>query len=140
MILIAGATGYIGSRVLKNLSERCFEIRCLVRKPTIQKLNVLGIAKDKNKNISYVEGNALDYNSLLSATQGVDVVYYFIHMMDLSSPKDKKNSTNLIARRFKIRLRLAKKIILKGSYILAGCIIQKKIYLCILKVVEKWKI
>lgn len=90
MILIAGATGYIGSRVLRILSEKNLEIRCLVRKPTIQKLDALGILKEENKNISYIEGNALDYSSLLSATKGIDIVYYFIHMMDSSLPKDEK--------------------------------------------------
>lgn len=86
MILIAGATGYIGRRVLKILSEKNLPVRCLVRKPTIQKLDVLGIAKGENKNISYVIGNALDYDSLLSATKGADAVYYFIHHMDSSKP------------------------------------------------------
>lgn len=86
MILIAGATGYIGRRVLRILSERENKVRCLVRRPTIQKLGVLGIAKEENKNISYVTGNALDYDSLLTATKDVDVVYYFIHHMDSSVP------------------------------------------------------
>lgn len=84
MILIAGATGYIGRRVLKILAEKNIPIRCLVRKPTIQKLDDLGIAKAENKNISYVSGNALDYDSLLVATKGVKIVYYFIHHMDSS--------------------------------------------------------
>ncbi|MBU4339216.1 NAD(P)H-binding protein [Patescibacteria group bacterium] len=88
MILIAGATGYIGRRVLKVLSEKDFSVRCLVRKPTIQKLDVLGIAKDANKNISYVTGDALNYNSLLAATDGIDVVYYFIHHMDSGKPEE----------------------------------------------------
>ncbi len=82
MILIAGATGYIGSRVLKILSEKDISIRCLVRKPTIQKLDALGIAKEANKNVSYIVGDVLNYDSLLAATKGVDVVYYFIHHMD----------------------------------------------------------
>lgn len=90
MILIAGATGYIGRRVLKILSEKNISVRCLVRKPTIQKLDVLGIAKAEKKNISYVAGNALDYDSLLLATKGVDVVYYFIHMMDSFTPGEKE--------------------------------------------------
>ncbi|MDP3057277.1 MAG: NAD(P)H-binding protein [bacterium] len=84
MILIVGATGYIGRRVLKILAEKNIPIRCLIRKPTIQKLDVLGLVKAENKNISYVTGNALDYDSLLAATKGVKIVYYFIHHMDSS--------------------------------------------------------
>lgn len=88
MILIAGATGYIGSRVLKNLSEKNFTVRCLVRKPTIQKLDAIGIVKAKKKNISYATGDALDYNSFLSAAKGADIVYYFVHMMDSGSAEE----------------------------------------------------
>jgi len=105
MILIAGATGYIGRRVLKNLSERNFSVRCLVRKPTIQKLDALGIAKEENKNISYIEGNALDYGSLLAATKGVDIVYYFIHHMDngISGAEDKFDKLDRIAAENMVR-------------------------------------
>lgn len=88
MILIAGATGYIGSRVLKILAEKNIPVRCLVRNPTIQKLDAIGVARGENKNISYVTGNALDYDSLLPAVKGVDIVYYFIHHMDSSKPED----------------------------------------------------
>ncbi len=99
MILIAGATGYIGSRVLKILAEKNLKVRCLVRKPTIQKLDVLGIVKKENKNISYIEGNALDYNSLFSATKGVDIVYYFIHHMDggIRGEEDKFDKLDCLA-------------------------------------------
>lgn len=88
MILIAGATGYIGSRVLKILAEKNISIRCLVRRPTIQKLDIIGLAKAGKSNISYIEGNALDYDSLLAATKGVKTVYYFVHMMDAKFTED----------------------------------------------------
>lgn len=95
MILIAGATGYIGRRVLKILSERNLSVRCLVRKPTIQKLDALGIAKAENKNISYISGNALDYDSLLAAAKGADIVYYFIHHMASGKPGDEEKFDKL---------------------------------------------
>lgn len=71
MILLTGATGFIGAHVLKALSEKNLLVRCLSRKP---------ITSDK-PNISYVTGDVLDYDSLVKATEGVDTVYYFIHMM-----------------------------------------------------------
>lgn len=71
MILLTGATGFIGNRVLQALSKNNLQVRCLVRKPTLS----------QNQNITYVTGDVLDYDSLVRATSGVDTVYYFIHMM-----------------------------------------------------------
>lgn len=71
MILLTGATGFIGSRVLQALSKKKMHVRCLVRKP----------ASSQNPDITYVTGDVLDYDSLVRATAGVDTVYYFIHMM-----------------------------------------------------------
>lgn len=71
MILLTGATGFIGNRVLSDLSKKNMQIRCLSRKPALS----------QNPNIAYVTGDVLDYDSLVSATVGVDTLYYFIHMM-----------------------------------------------------------
>jgi uncharacterized protein YbjT (DUF2867 family) len=71
MILLTGATGFIGNRVLQALSKKNLQVRCLVRKS----------ASSHNQNITYVTGDVLDYDSLVRATVGVDTVYYFIHMM-----------------------------------------------------------
>lgn len=71
MILLTGASGFIGGRVLKALALKKVKVRCLVRKTVLS----------DNPDISYVTGDALDYDSLLKATAGVDTVYYFIHMM-----------------------------------------------------------
>ena len=71
MILLTGATGFIGVHVLKALSEKNLQVRCLVRKPM----------RSEKPNISYITGDVLDFDSLLRATAGVDTVYYFIHMM-----------------------------------------------------------
>ncbi|VVB88598.1 NAD(P)H-binding protein [uncultured archaeon] len=71
MILLTGATGFIGGRVLKEPALKNVKVRCLVRKPV----------QSDNPDISYVTGDVLDYDSLLKATAGVDTVYYFIHMM-----------------------------------------------------------
>ncbi len=79
MILLTGATGFIGGRVLKALSLRNLQVRCLVRKPL----------RSSEPNISYVTGDVLDYDSLVEATAGVDTVYYFIHMMGKQKEQEK---------------------------------------------------
>lgn len=79
MILLTGATGFIGSHVLRSLSEKNLPVRCLVRKPK----------ESGTGNIHYVAGDVLDYESLVKATEGVDVVYYFIHMMGKQKERKK---------------------------------------------------
>ncbi|VVB92828.1 NAD(P)H-binding protein [uncultured archaeon] len=79
MILLTGSTGFIGGHVLEALSEKNLQVRCLSRKPMAS----------KNSNISYVTGDVLDYDSMVSATAGVDTVYYFIHMMGKQKEQEK---------------------------------------------------
>jgi uncharacterized protein YbjT (DUF2867 family) len=79
MILLTGATGFIGGLVLEALSTKNVQIRCLVRKP----------ARSDNPNISYMAGDVLDHDSVLKATAGVDTVYYFIHMMGKQKEQEK---------------------------------------------------
>ncbi len=87
MILLTGATGFIGERVLRALSEKNVEVRCLVRRPL----------HSENLNISYVLGDVLDYESLVRATEGVDTVYYFIHMMG-SQPRGEQKKFDILDR------------------------------------------
>ncbi len=87
MILLTGATGFIGERVLSALAQKNLEVRCLVRRPL----------RSENPNISYVLGDVLDYDSLVRATEGVDTVYYFIHMMG-SQPRGAQKRFDILDR------------------------------------------
>lgn len=77
MILLTGATGYVGGRLLQRLQEEGHKVRCLARRP-----EVLG-----QKAISPTEvvaGDVLDRASLNAAMRGVGVAYYLIHSMGSS--------------------------------------------------------
>lgn len=87
MILLTGATGFIGTHVLRALSEKNLEVRCLARKPAVS----------GNPNITYVTGDVLDYDSLVRATEGIDTVYYFIHMMG-SQPRGEQKRFDILDR------------------------------------------
>ncbi len=87
MILLTGATGFIGGHVLKVLSGKNLQIRCLSRKP----------AQSENPNINYVTGDVLDYESLIGVTESVDTVYYFIHMMGKQKEQEKFDVLDRIA-------------------------------------------
>ncbi|MFZ3166228.1 MAG: NAD(P)H-binding protein [Candidatus Methanoperedens sp.] len=88
MILLTGATGFIGSRVLQALSLKNLQVRCLVRK---QKTS------SDDPNITYITGDVLDSDSLVAATKGVDTVYYFIHMMG-NQPKGEQKRFDVLDR------------------------------------------
>ena len=74
LILLTGATGYVGGRLLKMLELRGFRIRCMARNPEI-------LIPRAAQSTEVVEGNVLDLNSLKVALKGVSVAYYLVHSM-----------------------------------------------------------
>jgi uncharacterized protein YbjT (DUF2867 family) len=75
LILVTGATGYIGGRLVPKLLEAGYRVRCLVRDPS----RLQGRAW-LNK-VEVVKGDALSPEELLEAMKGVSVAYYLIHGM-----------------------------------------------------------
>ena len=73
-VLLTGATGYIGGRLLKALEKQGHRVRCLTRRPTTLKAKV-------GPSTEIVMGDALDQASLEDALQGIEVAYYLIHSM-----------------------------------------------------------
>jgi len=73
MILLTGASGYIGSRLLRVLEEGGCAVRCLARRPE-------RIAAGR-ATTEVVSGDCLDEASLLAAMDGVDLAYYLVHSM-----------------------------------------------------------
>jgi uncharacterized protein YbjT (DUF2867 family) len=74
-ILVTGATGYVGGRLLHALMERGEGVRCLARRPE---------AIPPDPGLEIIAGDALDAASVRQALEGIDVAYYLIHAM--SSP------------------------------------------------------
>ena len=73
-ILLTGATGYIGGRLLRRLEELDCSVRCLARRPEFLQSQV-------GPQTELVRGDVLDAASLSSALHGVDVAYYLVHSM-----------------------------------------------------------
>ncbi|MBI5824098.1 MAG: SDR family oxidoreductase [Chloroflexi bacterium] len=74
-ILVTGATGYVGGRLVPKLLEAGYRVRCLVRDPSrLQERSWL------NK-VEVAQGDALNHDELVKAMQGVSIAYYLIHGM-----------------------------------------------------------
>ena len=76
-VLLTGATGYIGGRLLRSLEEGGHAVRCLARHPGQV---VVGSART-----SVVQGDCLDEPSLDAALAGVSSAYYLVHSMAAGS-------------------------------------------------------
>ena len=74
-ILVTGATGYIGGRLVPRLLDSGFEVRCMTRDPDQLTLDTW---RDR---VGVVAADALDPDSLDHALEGCDAAYYLIHAM-----------------------------------------------------------
>jgi uncharacterized protein YbjT (DUF2867 family) len=72
-ILVTGATGYIGGRLVPWLLDAGHEVVCLARDPT--RLRDVPWAD----RVRVVRGDVLDRASLDAALEGIDTIYYLVH-------------------------------------------------------------
>ncbi len=83
-ILLTGATGFIGGRLLKALIDQGYQVRCLVRSE--EKFRKIYPELD----VELVKGDLLESNGLDQAVQGVEAAYYLVHSMGSSKRADHK--------------------------------------------------
>ncbi len=74
LILLTGATGYIGGRLLKALEARGYRVRCLARRPEYLRSRVTAETE-------VVAGDVLAPDVLPHALAGVYTAYYLVHSM-----------------------------------------------------------
>lgn len=77
-ILIAGATGYIGARLIPRLLQEGYRVRALARTPG----KIAGRSWSGHPNLEIVKGDVLDCESLTQACSGCRAAYYLVHSMD----------------------------------------------------------
>ncbi|GIH92700.1 SDR family oxidoreductase [Planobispora siamensis] len=75
MILVTGATGYVGGRLVPQLLEAGHRVRCVARSP--QRLRDLPWAG----RVEVVAGDVGDPDAMRRALEGADVAYYLVHSM-----------------------------------------------------------
>ena len=74
-VLVTGATGYVGGRLVPRLIDAGFLVRVLVRDPV--KLTDVPWASE----VETVTGDLDDASTLPAAMEGVEVLYYLVHSM-----------------------------------------------------------
>ncbi|RVT72262.1 SDR family oxidoreductase [Flavobacterium sufflavum] len=79
-VLLTGATGYIGKRLLPILVAQGHEIICCVRDK-----NRFYCPKEFENNVSAIEIDFLNMESLNTIPNDIDAAYYLIHSMSSSS-------------------------------------------------------
>ncbi|MGC9157911.1 MAG: SDR family oxidoreductase [Terracidiphilus sp.] len=93
LVLIAGATGYVGGALLKRLLEAGYKVRCMARRPESLRAKAL-------PGLEVVAGNVLDSASLRSAMAGIDLAYYLVHSMGSDQSfeeQDRRGARNFAA-------------------------------------------
>jgi uncharacterized protein YbjT (DUF2867 family) len=86
LILIAGATGYVGGRLLRRLEARGEKVRCLARRPEF-------LRGRTTPSTEIVAGDILDAASLPPALRGVDTAYYLIHSLGSAGSFEEEDRT-----------------------------------------------
>jgi uncharacterized protein YbjT (DUF2867 family) len=90
VVLLTGATGYVGGRLLPLLEQKSVTVRCLARDP--EKLR-----SQMRTTTQVVQGDVLDAASLEAALSGVHTAYYLVHLMSGSAnfeSEDRQAATN----------------------------------------------
>ena len=105
-ILLTGASGYIGKRLLPVLIESGHHVICSVRDP--KRFNPPESLKSK---IEIVQADLLDETSLENIPKDIDGAYYLVHSMSASSDYEKLERESAVNFRNAINKTQAKHVV-----------------------------
>jgi uncharacterized protein YbjT (DUF2867 family) len=106
-VLVTGATGYIGGRIVPELLELGHDVRVMVRDPA----RIAG--RPWAERVEVVSADVERADSLPAAVDGVDVAYYLIHLMD--SGRDFVDRDRAAAHNFATAARGIRRVIYLGG-------------------------
>ncbi len=84
VVLLTGASGYVGGRLIPLLEQQPVVLRCLARSPD----KLRSLVKESTQ---IVRGDVLDRPSLEEALKGVHTAYYLVHLMSGSKDFEKED-------------------------------------------------
>lgn len=93
-VLVTGATGYIGGRLVPRLLEAGFGVRCLAR--SARKL--AGRPWTSDPRVAIVEGDVADETAVAGACAGCRAAYYLVHSMMAAGAEYAKHDRELAER------------------------------------------
>jgi len=79
MVLLIGATGFLGPPVLKKLLKTGYKVNCLVRTDS-DRSGLLDIAKTAGKKVLFSSGTLQSPDSIISAIKKADSVIYMVDL------------------------------------------------------------
>jgi uncharacterized protein YbjT (DUF2867 family) len=98
LVLVTGATGYVGGRLWRRLVDKGYRVRCMAR-------DTERLAGRMDPGVEVVRGDVVDPTSLRSALEGVRRAYYLVHSMGLAGGFEEQD--RLGARNFGLAAREA---------------------------------
>ena len=93
IILVIGATGYVGGRLIPRLLDSGYRVRAVGR--SLAKLKARSWARDSR--VELAKGEVLDPKSLKNAARGCSAAFYLVHFMN-SYEKDFAEADRRAAR------------------------------------------
>ena len=111
-ILVTGATGYIGGRLIPVLLEKGYRVRALVREP--KRLR----GKKWFMQVEVVEGDLADLDSIELALDGCEAAYFLVHAM--YSGKDFAEKERRYAENFAKATKHLQKVVYLGGLLPEG--------------------
>ena len=70
-ILVTGATGFIGKKLLTELSGQGYKVKAMSRSKY-----------PDSENVKFIKADAFDMESLCNATDGIETAFYLLHSME----------------------------------------------------------
>lgn len=87
LILVTGATGYVGGRLVPRLLDAGYRVRVMTR--DVRHLQ----GRTWLDEVEVAQGDVLDKESLAPILEGVDAAYYMIHSMGSGSDFEERDAT-----------------------------------------------
>lgn len=82
-ILLTGATGYVGGRLLRRMQERGDRVRCPARNPD-------ALAGRGGEQVEAIRGDLLEPGTLDAAFAGIETAYYLAHSLGATGDFEQK--------------------------------------------------